>query len=259
MLLKAFQVFQKNPFYQSNSLFCMKSATSVPYGRISLFFVLVMAVLTWGFYKTYIVFFPSFEGFAFVHHFHGAMMLIWMGFLIVQPLLILWKKQSIHRLIGKSSFIVAPLVVLSIFLVAKFSYYRPEPPLPPEIRIAEIALPIPNMLAFALFYVLAILNRRHTYHHMRYMIGTGILMIGPGLGRALGVYFHIPFLQSVDIVMYVMAGIAALLMLNDYWRERSYKANAIVFLGIAACYLIWEMRMTGIWQSIGSFIAKYMF
>lgn len=237
----------------------MKSGSSIHYGRISLFFVLVMAVLTWGFYKTYLVFFPSFEGFAFVHHFHGAMMLVWMGFLIFQPLFILWHKQSVHRLIGKSSFIVAPLVVLSIFLVAQSGYYRTLPSLPPEQSIAEIALPIPNMMAFAFFYLLAIVNRRQTYHHMRYMIGTGILMIGPGLGRALGVYFQIPFPQSVDIVMYVMAGIAALLMLNDYWRERSYKANAIVFLGIAACYLIWEIRMTGIWQNIGGFIAKYLF
>jgi hypothetical protein len=66
----------------------MEKSQAIPYRGISLFFVLVMAIITWGFYKTYIIFFPSFTGFNNVQHFHGAMMVTWMLFLIVQPLLI---------------------------------------------------------------------------------------------------------------------------------------------------------------------------
>jgi hypothetical protein len=93
----------------------MENTQSVPYGRISLFFVIVLAFITWGFYKTYIIFFPSFTGFNNLQHFHGAMMMIWMGFLIVQPLLIRSGKVTTHRAVGKLSYVIAPLLMVSIF------------------------------------------------------------------------------------------------------------------------------------------------
>lgn len=42
-----------------------------------------------------------------------------------------------------------------------------------------------DIVQFVVFYSLAIVYRRNTYNHMRFMIGTAIMMIGPGLGRAL--------------------------------------------------------------------------
>jgi hypothetical protein len=233
--------------------------TTSPYGRISLFFISILLVLTWGFYKTYLIFFPSFAGFTFIHHFHGVIMLIWMLMLIVQPLLIRSGRLSLHRLIGKFSFLIAPLVVISIFFAAKTSFLRSEPPLPVYEKIAGIALPIPSMLAFAVLYCLAILNRRHTYQHMRYMIGTALMMIGPGLGRALIVYFNIPFPQSVNIIWYVTMGIAAALLLNDLLRKQSFTANGVILAVVGACYITWQLRYTQAWQATGELIATHFF
>ena len=168
----------------------MEKSLAIPYRGISLFFVLILAFVTWGFYKTYLIFFPSFTGFNNVQHFHGAMMMAWMIMLITQPLLIRSGKVTIHRAIGKLSYVIAPLLVVSIFLVSRMVYQRPEPVLPHEERIAMIALSIPYLVAFAIFYSLAIINRKETYKHMRYMIGTSFLMIAPGLGRGLIINFH---------------------------------------------------------------------
>jgi hypothetical protein len=161
-----------------------ETQTAIPYRGISLFFIFVMALITWGFYKTYLIFFPSFSGFNNVQHFHGAMMMIWMLLLIVQPLLIRSGKLAIHRMIGKLSYAIAPLLIVSIFLVSRMVYHRPEPVTHQE-KIAMIALSIPFLAGFIVFYSLAIINRRETPRHMRYMIGTSFLMIAPGLGRAL--------------------------------------------------------------------------
>jgi hypothetical protein len=151
----------------------MKQATPIPYRLISSFFVLILAMITWGFYRTYLVFFPAFTGFTPIHHFHGAVMMAWMMMLIVQPLLIRYGRVSIHRAIGRLSFVIAPLVVFSIFLTAQMGYNKPEPNLTHADKIAGLALTMPALFSFAVFYILAIYSRRNTYSHMRYMIGTG--------------------------------------------------------------------------------------
>jgi hypothetical protein len=237
----------------------MEQATSIPYNRISLFFIIILAVITWGFYKTYIIFFPSFEGFTFVQHFHGAMMMTWLLFLIIQPLLIRYNKVALHRMIGKLSYVVAPVLMASIFLASRSSFLRPIPGVPHEEKIAEIALSLPYIFAFGILYSLAIVNRKNTYYHLRYMIGTSLLMIGPGLGRALIVYYNYTLPEAVEVHNYVIIGIAASLMIYDILKKNSYRAFAIVLIVITCIIIIWESRHTQIWQSIGEFIAKNLF
>jgi len=231
----------------------------VPYGRISFFFFLIYLVVTWGFFRTYLIFFPSFTGFKAVQHFHGAMMISWMALLIVQPLLIKAGKLSIHRLLGRLSFIIAPLVVVSMFLITKFGYNKPGSPLSHYEKVGKLALQVIDIAQFVLFYCLAIAGRRNTYNHMRYMIGTAIMMIGPGLGRALGIYYQVPFNTSVLYTFYVEMAIAGAFLLGDVLKKRSFKANAVVLSAIFIHFLLWEFRLYQPWQAIGEFIATNLF
>ena len=102
----------------------MEQVQTIKYNRVSLLSIAILIVLTWGFYRTYIIFFPSFEGFQFVHHFHGATMLLWMAILVVQPWLMSQNKFRIHKAIGKSTFVLAPILMVSIFLVARMTYHN---------------------------------------------------------------------------------------------------------------------------------------
>ena len=235
------------------------SSSHVPYIRVSFFFFLIWLVLTWGFYRTYLVFFPSFDGFKPVQHFHGAMMMTWMALLIVQPLLIRAGKLSIHRLIGKLTYIIAPLVVVSMFLITKFGYYKPAPPLSHQEKVGGLALQAMDIVQFVVFYSLAIVYRRNTYNHMRYMIGTAIMMIGPGLGRALVIYYHMTFNEAIAYTFYAEMLLSAVFLSSDIFRGRSYKANTVVLLLIFVHFLLWEFRLYQPWQGIGEFIAKDMF
>src|SRR5688572_32476679 len=134
----------------------MEHVHSTKYDRVSYLSIAIMMVLIWGFYRTYVVFFPSFEGFVFAQHFHGIIMSLWMACLIAQPLLISRKKYRVHKLIGKISFVLAPLLMISIFGVSKMTFQRNLTASTLEDAVAGISLSIPGLIIFAVLYLLAI-------------------------------------------------------------------------------------------------------
>lgn len=238
----------------------MQQVQTQDYNRASLISLAILIVLTWGFYRTYIMFFPTFEGFQPVHHFHGAILLLWIALLITQPWLMSQKKLRIHKAIGRISFALAPLVMLSIFLVSRITYYGNLQTLPtPSDAVAIISLSIPGAIIFGILYGLAVANRRRTYYHMRYMIGTGILMIGPGLGRVLLAYFGVQPDLGISITLASVALIGLLLLAIDIVNKRNYVPNLVV-AGLMILYsLLWELRYTPVWQKPGEVFASLFF
>ncbi len=115
------------------------------------------------------------------------------------------------------------------------------------------------MLGFIVFYSLGILNRHNTYVHMRYMIGTALLMIGPGLGRALIMYYNVPFPAAVTYTHYLAIGLAVILLLNDLQNKRSYRTYTVVLGVIILIFLAWEFRFTPPVQVAGEFIIRNFF
>ena len=82
------------------------------YKNIHSYFVGVFLVLIWGFYRSYLYYFPTFEGgywggesYNYVQHSHGALMLTWILFLIIQPLLTI-----------TSIFLILPQQVILLYL-----------------------------------------------------------------------------------------------------------------------------------------------
>ena len=235
----------------------MEQTHIAKYERVSLIGLGVLIILFWGFYRTYIVFFPAFEGFQFIHHFHGVLMLVWMALLIIQPWLIARRKHRIHKLIGRLSFVLAPLLIISIFLVSRMTYYRGlSQDAPMSDAIAEIALNIGSLLVFIILYALAVLNTKRTFYHMRYMIGTALLMIGPGLGRALIIYFEMPPPLAISITLAVVALMGVALFVSDLVKKRDYRPFLIVACVLIFEAVIWEARYTTAWQAVGGLIAK---
>jgi len=229
----------------------------VKYERVSLIGLGVLIILFCGFYRTYIVFFPAFEGFQFIQHFHGALMLLWMALLIIQPWLIARKKHRIHKMIGKASFVIAPLLIVSIFLVSRMTFHRNlSQDAPMSDTIAEIALNIPSLIVFIVLYALAVLNTKRTYYHMRFMIGTALLMIGPGLGRALIIYFEMAPPVAISITLGVIALMGVVLFVSDLVKKRNYGPFLIVASLLSFLVVIWEARHTAGWQVVGGLIAK---
>lgn len=228
------------------------------YTRSSVIAAAILLIVLWGFHRTYTVFFPAFDGFLFVQHFHGFMMLLWMLMLIVQPLLIAKRKHRIHRLIGLSSYVIAPLVMLSIFLMARFVFARDLATLTPADAYAGTSLNMPGLIIFGIFYGLAMANRRNTYSHMRYLIGTGFLMIGPGLGRVLITWFGIEPLLGVSATLIAIGVIALIFLLVDVVKGRNLKPYALVAALTILYSVLWEVRYSAPWQAVGKLFSHVL-
>ncbi|ULQ57405.1 hypothetical protein KJS94_04215 [Flavihumibacter rivuli] len=231
-----------------------KAYRQLPYFILGLF-----AILTWGFFRTYLILFPEFKGIKYIYHIHGFLMMTWLGMLFIQPILIARQKPALHRQIGRLSYIVMPLLLLSIFFVGKDSYFKLLGTAPAPEAIGSLALNIPNLLAFALFYGLAMYHRQNSAYHMRFMIGTALLMIGPGLGRALILYFNVPFPLAVTYVTIFSLLIAIVLLVLDFRNKRTTFPFTIISATIAMILIIWQFRASSAWQGIGSWIASTLY
>lgn len=220
------------------------------------FFTGVTLFLFLGFFFTY---FLNFSQFKWIHHAHGTLFFVWMFIMIAQPLLVVYHKQSIHRFIGKLSYFIFPLLLLSIHVVGKNGYHNILSTAGKEVATGGLSLSIANIPPLALLYFLAIKNRKITALHMRYMIAISVFLLGPGIGRAIIVLGQFPFPVGVSITNVVLAAVSGILLVVDLVRSKPYKPYLIAFLLNLLMLLIWERQMDGWWQTIGVAYAKLFF
>jgi hypothetical protein len=154
-------------------------------------------------------------------HAHGALMLGWCLLLIAQAWLIRDRKGSLHRRLGKVSFLLAPLIVVSSVVVEHDSLVRGAGKYGPESLFFAYLI-VALLFVFVLAFALAIVHRRTTALHMRYMICTPLAMFDPIFARILDVRLgiHYPVGQMVTFTMID----AILLWLCYLDRKTPYRA-----------------------------------
>ena len=222
--------------------------------------ILVSVIVHLGFGATYIKHFPVFEKFTWVHHIHGALMGAWVLLLIVQPFLIHYKKKATHRLLGKLSYVLAPLMIVSMLLIAKHNYEKNIVTKSAVDVMAVQSITWMQIVLFTLFYSLAIYFRKNTYFHMRFMIGTAIVMLGPPINRILVSYFNdIPVPNILLISLYIKTGLAAALLLNDLVKKKNYTPGLIVFVTFLFSDIVFHARYSDAWQAVGRFIVNTLY
>ena len=90
----------------------------------SIFIVLIIIGVQWGFYHPYTSQFPKFVDKTNIIHIHGILLMSWLCLLVIQPFLISTGRTQLHRTIGKSSYVLGPLIILTIFLIGRSSFNR---------------------------------------------------------------------------------------------------------------------------------------
>jgi len=234
--------------------------------RVIIGFLLLLLLVHIGFYKTYIRHFPLFEDyttasgrkfhFSWVKHFHGMMMMGWILMLLLQPILILKGKIKWHHRVGRLSYVLAPLVLLSLWLITHERFYGILEQQGYTAGIAHLALNFPNIIFFALLYSLAIYYRKRSDIHIPFMCGTAILLIGPALARMLITDFGYTFDKSVNTSKLVMIAIPAVIAVVDSVRKKSISPFTFVAAVMLVNALLWFLRNTDFWQAVGGAIAK---
>ena len=193
-----------------------------------------------GFYKTYFGFFPRFEGTSWVVHFHVFTILSWFAMLLAQGWLAKNGRIEQHRKIGRLSYLLAPLILIGFVLITNHGQLKNK-------DAGLLGATIFDGGMFVLFYVLAIINRRNTAYHARYMILTAIPFINPGLGRFISPAISLP----VELVL-ILA-----LLLTSYFQKKPYKPYLVgmgsffLLLGfIVYISLINPIIIENIWNAI---------
>lgn len=192
------------------------------YKNLGYFFILLIPLTFLGFYKTYFNHFPAFEDNinTFIH-IHAIIASIWILMLIVQPLLIRNGKYKWHKQVGKMSYLIFPLLILSF--------------IPQMIRISNsdmpnfLFFPLADSILLTLCYSLAIYYRKNPALHMRYMIGSALVFLGPTIGRIGPLILGIPTSLTQNLLYAIIYLILSGLIYLDYKKAKKFKPYIIIF------------------------------
>lgn len=220
---------------------------SGPFPRAGYAFAAFFAAALVAFWPGYLSKLP---GGGFYRHLHAAVMTLWFGLLIAQPLLIRAGRRPLHRLLGKTSFVLAPLAPLSMLLVthARLEDFNGTGG---NALVNHAILPLALAAMFTIAVTLALVYRKKPALHARYMICTGLALIDPVGARLLGYYFPpLPDWAYQGITFTLMD----LLLLWLIWRERhSARGRAAfpVMLAVAIPLQVCVFVLPGVpaWQA----------
>ena len=187
-------------------------------------------------------------------HAHAAAMAAWCILLVAQPLLIRTGRRTLHRSVGKASYIIAPLVLVTSILLAHLRFrsmddatFRTEAP--------SLYLPLSAVVLFAISYGGAIRHRRLPAVHARFMICAALTLIDPVLGRIL--FFYGPALPHPLLYQALTYGLTDLILVALILRERHAAAGRWVFPSMlslfAAAHAAWfTLAQTAAWTPLAA-------
>jgi hypothetical protein len=230
------------------------------YKSVFYFFVGTSIIIFAGFYKRYFALAPDFPGLKNIHHFHALALILWVALLVVQPFLIVKKKIALHRLLGRCSYFLAPIVFISLLLVYHNQYLqvgangasRAE-------QLAFVFSPATDAIPFIIFYVLAIINKKNTAKHLRYMVASGLIVSGPGFGRIFITWFGMDLFVAIGLVALTTLLVFVGLIVYEHLKKISFRKNpytAAFIIWLIPNILIIFFPSTALWQSFAGWLVK---
>lgn len=229
------------------------------YKNITYLFIAIFIVIFAGFYKTYFGLFPTFDEVTITQHIHSALFMMWFLMLIVQPILIRNKKFVLHQSLGKF-YVLVPLLIGSIFYIAKGFYHKMIVDVPVEKVVSMLFVPFYQIIDFAILYLLAIYHKKFTPYHMRYMIATSMAIVGAAVRR---ICTKLLGLSSPDAFLYTFVltdlVLVALIMLDIRYKKdwKPYFISLVIILISQAAYYI--APQTAFWQKWCGLFAETFF
>jgi hypothetical protein len=209
------------------------------------YFIGLFALVLLGFWPSYFAkFFNGTANFNFYFHFHATMVTLWIALLITQPLLIRKKKLALHRLIGKLSYVVFPLMFISVILLAHSRHNIDQPDL--DIRLF---VPFKDLIILGTVYFIAIRYRHNINLHARGMVATGIVFIEPALAR-----FVMRSIAPFPNGYFITIAIIYLILVSLMIAERHQKKGRWIFPLVLILYLLVHSVVIfnihiGIWEA----------
>jgi hypothetical protein len=183
----------------------------------------------------------------------------WLVLLVIQPVLISSGRAQWHRRIGKVSYLLGPLLIVFLFLAGRESYWKIMASSTERDALGFLALDSRGLISFIVFWTMAMVKRKIPAAHMRYMIATGILAIGPGVGRGLVNSFNVDFSTAFTLLDSLNLVLAGALLAIDVWKRQDPRPYLVVFFMLLLGAVLWQIRDSGWWQSLAKVYAAALY
>src|SRR5688572_24804426 len=189
------------------------NVTALLHRRAVFYFSALLLATIPAFWPSY--FFPPRYETDFHVHFHGIAMFLWVVLLVAQAALIRTGRRDVHRQLGKTSYAIAPAIVISTLLLMN---HRLKGAIGAEL-LYFVYLQFVLTAFFAFCYVQAMRHRHAPALHARYMVGTAFAIFDPIMARVLFVSFGTepPWMQLATFAM--MDALLLALILWERGRE----------------------------------------
>lgn len=134
-----------------------------------------------GFSKSYIL--KLGQEFPLPIHFHAVFMSAWCLLITAQAFLIRSENTRLHRMLGRVSFVLAPLILISGFYLAEMRFLVRADTVELTANLRSLFLPFSHFFLFGFFYIMAMIFRKRPDYHARYIISATLLLVPPALIR----------------------------------------------------------------------------
>lgn len=216
------------------------------------YFTGLVFLVVLGFWPSYFAkFFNGTADFSFYFHFHATVLIIWMSGLIIQPILIRKKKLSIHRMVGKISYFIIPLIFISILLLTHSRI--PHNGLLTEDNLVGAFNSAKDLVILSVAFYIAIKFKKEYQLHARGMIVTGLAFIEPAFIRFTFRVISNPIWAYLTTIFTLYA-----VLLYLIYIERNQTSARWVFPLILILYMIAHgLVLTGIYLPIWEVCVKW--
>ena len=190
-------------------------------------------------------------------HLHAATAAMWMMLLVAQSWAIGARRVALHRGFGKASYALAPVLIVSILLLAHDRISG----IPGEAYALQtyiLWLQLSLAVLFALSYGLAIWTRRSVARHSRFMVCTALTLVDPVVIRLMFWADPTPEWNY----QWATFGLTDLIFLVLIWLERSNRAGRRVFPAMLFIFVLFQIpALFGLtdgplWQGFAHFYAS---
>jgi len=187
-------------------------------------------------------------------HLHAGLMVSWLGLFAAQSLLAQAGSRELHRRLGFASLgVLAAIVLTGIYTGVRAVELHRVPPFFSDAYFLGLTSVSPAM--FAGLVVWAIVKRRQSDWHRRLMLGSGILLLEPALGRML----PMPLLGAWGpfVEMCIQLGFVLVLARHDMRRGGMVHPATLAtgFAVIATVFIITVLSIYPPFVSVASSVA----
>jgi len=228
------------------------------YQKSYLYFIGFFLLAVFGFWYTY--FTRILDQANYRMHLHGISLIAWCLMLIVQPYLIKTKRQDLHQKVGKFSYFLVPVMLITTLDLLKFTMSG-------RVNLGTMdyffmALVVNALIAFVIIYGLAIWYKKKPTVHARYMFCAAFPMVTPITDRITHIYFPsvLPYLPTIDgnpiapAVGFLLADLILIgLSIWDWVSHKRWNVFPLVLLILLIYhYSVFNFYKFDFWKSFGS-------